>query len=101
ENDMISNLATSLYTTEVDWDKAIADGVADYVGDFSKIEAKEYSIEALDYRYILVGAARYPYDENGDDFTVDGKFDRTGANQVQRTKWYFQLREDLFFEDGT
>lgn len=101
ENDMISNLATSLYTTEVDWDKAIADGVADYVGDFSKIEAKEYSIEALDYRYILVGAARFPYDENGDDFTVDGKFDRTGASQVQRTKWYFQLREDLFFEDGT
>src|SRR5690606_2529717 len=41
ESDMISNLATSLYATEVDWDKAIADGVDDYVGEFSKIEAKE------------------------------------------------------------
>lgn len=101
EDQMIADLSTSLYATEVDWELAIADGVADYVGDFSKILAKEYSIEALDYQTILVGAKRFPYDSEGNDFTVDGKYDRTGATQVQRTKWRYEIREDIFFEDGT
>lgn len=101
EDQMIADLATSLYATEVDWDKAMSEGVADYVGDFSKIVAKEYSIEALDYSTILVGATRFPYDLDGNDFTVDGKYDRTGSTQVQKTVWRYDIREDIFFEDGT
>ena len=65
-------LVTPLYSTEVDWDKAIEEGVADYYGDFSKILAAEYSIEALDYRNIKVGAAKYPVDSKVTNTTPDG-----------------------------
>ncbi len=98
---LIDDLSTALYSTEVDWDKAIADGIADYVGDFSKVEAKEYSVEAFDYINILVGATSFPKDADGDDFTIDGKYDRLGATQVSRSEWVFEIRDDIYFEDGT
>lgn len=101
ENTLIGDLSTDLFSTEVDWDKAIADGVADFIGDFSKIEAAEFSIEALDYSYILVGATSYPKDADGDDHTVDGKYDRDGASQIKSSEWTFEIRNDIFFEDGT
>jgi oligopeptide transport system substrate-binding protein len=67
ENDIMSSLSTSLYSSEVDWGKAIEQGVADFVGDFSKIEAREFSIEALDFITILQGATSFPKDAAGSD----------------------------------
>jgi oligopeptide transport system substrate-binding protein len=93
-------MATQLYITEVDWDKAIADEVSDYVGDFSKIEDGTYSIEALDFIWKTLGATGFPSDESGEDFTIDGLYNRAGASQIRRTKWFYNIREDIFFEDG-
>ena len=102
ENAYIAMLATDLYSTEVDWAKAITQGVAAYPGDFSKIEAREFSIEALDYVNIKVGAARFPVDSTGDEhLTPDGKYDREGSTTFTDTKWTIHLRQDLKFEDGT
>jgi len=36
EDDFIDMLVTPIYTTEVDWAKAISEGIADYPGDFLK-----------------------------------------------------------------
>lgn len=102
EDTYIDNLVTPMYSTEVDWNKAIADGVADYIGDFSKITAKEFSIEALDYKQIKVGATHFPIDADGDEhLTEDGGYDREGAPLYKSLKWTFKIREDLKFEDGT
>lgn len=102
ETEYIGLMATPLYATEVDWDAAIDAGVADYVADFSKFTAKEFSIEALDYKHILVGATKYPYDSDGDEhLDENGNYDRQAATQVRKTKWTFDLNEALKFEDGT
>jgi oligopeptide transport system substrate-binding protein len=101
EDSIMGDMSTSLYSTEVDWDLAIEQGVADYVGDFSKIEAKEFSIDALDFSNILIGATSFPKDIDGDDFTVDGKYDRLIAAQTGRSEWIFEMRDDIFFENGT
>ncbi len=102
ESDFIEMMTTNLYGTEVDWDLAIEEGVADFPGDFSKIVAKEYSIEALDYKYILIGAARYPVDSQGEEhLDENGNYDRTLGTQITDTKWRYHLRDDVKFEDGT
>lgn len=102
EDDYIDMLVTPMYSTEVDWDLAISQGVADYYGDFSKVEKNEYSIEAFDYKYILVGAVKYPMDSKGDQhLTKDGQYDRAGATKFKDKEWTFEIREDLKFEDGT
>jgi oligopeptide transport system substrate-binding protein len=101
ENSIMSSLSTSLYTSEVDWDKAMEQGVANFVGDFSKIESQEYSIEALDFITILQGATSFPKNGRGNDFTIDGKYDRDNATKITSKEWTFELREDVFFEDGT
>lgn len=102
ESDYIEMMSSNLYGTEVDWDLAIKDGVADFPGDFSKIVAKEYSIEALDYKYILIGALRYPVDSQGEEhLDADGNYDRTLATQVTDSKWTYHLNPAVKFEDGT
>ena len=101
EDSIMGDMSTSLYSTEVDWDLAIEQGVADFVGDFSKIESKEFSIDALDFSNILIGAKSFPKDITGDDFTVDGKYDRLIAAQTGRSAWIFEMRDDIFFENGT
>jgi oligopeptide transport system substrate-binding protein len=101
ENSIMNDMSTPLFTTEVDWDLAMSQGVADFVGDFSKIESGDFSIDALDFNNILVGATSFPKDIEGDDFTVDGKYDRIIAAQTQRTEWVFEMRDDIFFENGT
>jgi len=101
ENDIMSSLSTTLYSSEVDWGKAIEQGVADFVGDFSKIEAREFSIEALDFITILQGATSFPKDAAGNDYTIDGKYDRENATKITSTEWTFEIRDDIFFEDGT
>jgi oligopeptide transport system substrate-binding protein len=102
EDDFIDMMVTPMYSTEVDWAKAIEDGVADYIGDFSKIEAKEFSIEAFDYHYIKVGATRFPMDEEGNEYlTPEGTYDRDNASKITADSWIYHIREDLKFEDGT
>lgn len=106
EDAFIDLLSTALYSSstsnvEVDWDKAIEDGIADFPGDFSKFENQEYSIEALDYHIVLIGAVNYPIDSEGNEhLTADGKYDREGAPAIKDTEWTFNIREDLMFEDG-
>jgi oligopeptide transport system substrate-binding protein len=101
ENDIMSSLSTTLYSSEVDWDKAIEQGVAEFKGDFSKIEAKEFSVESLDFITILQGAETFPQDIEGNDYTLPGgKYDRDNATKVSKTEWIYNLREDIFFEDG-
>ena len=101
EDAIMGDMSTPLYSTEVDWDAAIEKGIADFPGDFSKIEDGEYVIDALDFSNILIGAKSFPKDIEGNDFTVDGKYDRILAAQTGRTEWIFEMREDIFFENGT
>jgi oligopeptide transport system substrate-binding protein len=94
-------MVTDMYTTEVDWAKAIEDGVADAPGDFSKIEAGEFSVDALDYVNVLLGAAAWPADADGEQhLTEDGTYDRDNGTSTMSTEWTFQIRDDLFFENG-
>lgn len=102
EDTFINMLGTSMYAIEVDWDKAIADGVATEPGDFSKIEAKEFSVESLDYIRVLEGATRFPIDSEGEEYlTVDGLYDRDNAATFNDSEWTFHIRTDLVYEDGT
>jgi oligopeptide transport system substrate-binding protein len=101
EDSIMGDMSTSLYSTEVDWDLAISQGVADFIGDFSKIESGEFSVDSLDFSNILIGATSFPKDIDGDDFTVDGKYDRLIAAQTGRSQWIFEMRNDIFFENGT
>jgi oligopeptide transport system substrate-binding protein len=101
ENAIIDLMATPLYSTEVDWQKAINQGVADFPGDFSKIEAQQYSVEALDFVNILVGATQFPVDSTGNEhLTPEGRYDRTAATTFTDTEWTYHIREDLVFENG-
>jgi oligopeptide transport system substrate-binding protein len=102
EDAFIDLLSTALYSTEVDWEKAMEEGIADAPGDFSKFVAQEYSIEALDFHNILVGAVNFPIDSEGNEhLTAEGKYDREGATSIKDTEWTFNIRQDLVFEDGT
>jgi oligopeptide transport system substrate-binding protein len=98
---ILNELITPLYSTEVDWELAISEGVANYVGDLSKIESGLFSIDELHFKDILVGAKSFPKDSNGNNYTFDGKLDRMSANLNQSTEWTFELRDDVFFENGT
>ena len=60
KSDFMDMLSTPLYSTEIDWDKAVKENVADYPGDFSKIIAKQYSIDALDYQNIFSWRNKIP-----------------------------------------
>ncbi|NLC02670.1 MAG: hypothetical protein GX787_00125, partial [Tissierellia bacterium] len=103
ESDYMDLMTTPLYSSEIDWDKAIEDGVAEYAGDFSNIGTVDgFSIDALDYINILAGATRFPVDEYGDEhLTDDGKYDRDNASTYRSTKWTYHLNPDVVFEDGT
>jgi oligopeptide transport system substrate-binding protein len=101
ESTFINYLGTSLYSTVVDWDKAIEEGVADFPGDFSKIENKEFSVEALDTYTELTGAAMYPVDADGEQYLdEDGRYDRKTAVATKKTQWTITIRDDLTWEDG-
>lgn len=100
EQSFIGLLSTSLYGDEVAWDKAIADGVADYAGDFSKINSGEYGIMKLDYAYYLLGATAYPEDANGDDHIIDGVFDRQVAIEASSSIWTYHLNSNIKFQNG-
>lgn len=102
---LIQNMSTALYVNEVDWGKAIDDGIADYPGDFSKFGTGEgkFGIDLLKNHYILAGAAAYPKNEDGHDL-VDaetGEWDPDAAVTFMDDKWVVEIRSDLKFEDGT
>ena len=102
EDSYINMLSTDLYTTEVDWGKAIEQGVADFAGDFSKIEANTFSVEALDFKTILEGATNFPIDSDDDEhLDENGEYDRDAASTFKDTEWTFKIREDMVYEDGT
>lgn len=102
ETQIIDMLATPMFSTEVDWETAMDKGIADFPGDFSKVESGEFNIDAFDYHYILVGATHYPKDSEGDEhLTQDGKYDFRAASSFVDTEWTYTIREDLKFEDGT
>ena len=102
ELQLLNMMATPLYATEIDWGKAIQDGIANFPGDFSKIEDKQYSIELLQTHYVKIGATAFPKDSTGNEhLTVDHKFDIMLANNVWDNTWTISIRDDLVFEDGT
>jgi oligopeptide transport system substrate-binding protein len=102
ESSFMDMMKTTLYGSEIDWDKAIEEGIAEAPGDFSKIVNKEFSIDALDYVNIKVGATRFPVDSHGDEhLTPEGRYDRDAASQFKDTSWTYHLRNDVVFEDGT
>jgi oligopeptide transport system substrate-binding protein len=75
---MYGYLTDALYTGDIDWEKAIADGLATKVGDFSA------GVTSLPYARIPSMAAGEPQ-----------KMDEAGK------VWRITLRDDLEFEDGT
>lgn len=103
ENDILNLMSTPLYTQEVDWGKAIEEGIADYPGDFSKIGvgAGKYGIDLLKNHYILAGAASYPKNQHGHDLVGDdGRWDPDAAGNFMDTVWTVEIRNDLMFADG-
>lgn len=70
-------ISDTLYTGDYDWDKAIAEGIATEVGDFT-------NTAQLPFNYYPSMATERPIDVNGDG-----------------TTWRINLREDLEFADGT
>lgn len=100
---LIQLLSTRLYEEEVDWGKAIADGIAAYPGDFSKIGTGtgKFGIDLLKNHWTLAGAASYPKNQDGHDLVdEDGEWDQNAAANFQDTKWTVEIRPDMKFEDG-
>jgi oligopeptide transport system substrate-binding protein len=102
EDTYVDMMVTDLYTTEVDWDKAIAEGVASEILDFSKIADDTYSIDALDYINVKLGAVNFPIDSEGEEhLTEDGLYDRDNGTNITDTEWTYNIRQDMKFQDGT
>lgn len=104
EDVFMSDMATDYYSTVIDWEDAITRDLAKFPGDFSKFKAPDAPkalINQLKYKYVLVGGAAFPKDSTGDEHLLDGKFDYENANNFKDTKWTFEIRKDLKFENGT
>ena len=102
QSSFISLMTGGLYKSDVDWIKAMNEGVADYEGDFSKIISGDVNIEALDYNYSLDMAVGFPKDIDGYDYADEnGQINRREAASQMSTVWTVELRNDLKFEDGT
>lgn len=76
-SELFDYVTDSLYTGDYDWDKAIAEGTATKVGDFT-------NAASLPYARVPRMAAGEPVDVKGDG-----------------TVWEITLRTDLKFQDGT
>lgn len=101
EEELIKMMTTPLYDIEINWKKAIDKGLADFPGDFSKFENKQYSIDLLDYDYILIGGSKFPVNEYNEDGIFDGKIDHDLLKSVKGFVWTYEIKEGLIFEDGT
>lgn len=104
QGSMIGMLSGSLYTKDIDWDTAIADGLATKEGDFSKFstakEEREYQISQLGYKYNTEMADGWPVDAAGDDHSFNGQIDLELAAQVKSISWTFKIKKGLIFENG-
>ena len=105
ESDVYSYLVDSLYHTDYDWAKAIANGKAAYPGDFSQVrdrhtpENPEDGLIGMPYleRIYLLGMASVPYGVNlGTDFDKgSGELDAAASKEGYDNEWIIKLRKDL------
>ena len=111
DSDVYGFLTSSLYSGDYDWEKAMADGFADFPGDFSKIKSDRNPTGTVDmpsiaYKQTLLMAASYPYAVNaGTRNDVAGTFgqviDGEASKNTLDNEWIIELRDDLVFADGT
>ncbi len=104
ESALMDYMSTPLYGTDVDWEKAIEDGLATEPGDFSTID--ESNIGALLRMNVMYGAAQFPIavggDFDGEDGTdQNGKFSESLSREITSTTYRYKLNPDVLWEDGT
>ena len=109
-SDLADFLIGSWYGFDFDWAKGVAQGVAPAFYDFSKIRSGDFSINALEYNYVLDGIlAAFPTDPaTGESFARDefpldeGQYlDLPLARVETSTSWVYTFKPGLTFEDGT
>ena len=111
DSDVYDMLIDSLYHTDYNWAKAIADGNAAYPGDFSKFRDRNAEVDPndgllempyLSRIYDLGMASAFPYGVNlGLDFDLGiGALDEKASKENQDNEWIIKLRKDLVFADG-
>lgn len=98
-------LSAGMYDQDVDWSKAIKDGMAAYEGDFSKIKGKDgegqFLAAAFDYAYKPVLADGWPADADGNDYEKeDGSIDKELAGVVKSPTWTYKIKDNMKFENG-
>lgn len=102
-------LVGTLYSSDYNWDKAVAEGIATKARDFSKIKTstndttKPHLIDELGYIRTLSDAAKFPYAVTAkSDATVSGgKLDEEKSKALLDDTWRIEVRKDLKFVDGT
>ncbi len=106
QGSLFGYLSANFYSEEVDWDKAIAAGMADFEGDFSKFvdkngEGGPYLTAALEPKLIMRMAAAWPVDADGVSYEDEnGYLDIDLAKEILSISWTYKMREDLKFENG-
>jgi oligopeptide transport system substrate-binding protein len=109
-SDLADFLIGSWYGFDFDWAKGVAQGVAPAFYDFSRIRAGQFSINALEYNYVLDGIlAAFPTNPTTgesfarDEFPLDeGQYlDLPLARVETSSSWVYTFKPGLTFEDGT
>lgn len=106
QSSIISLLSGTFFAEEVDWDKAIAEGMAEYEGDFSRFKDKNgnggpFLTAALTPKLALNMAADWPVDADGQSYAdADGNLDIDLAKSIKSSQWTFTLKSGLKFENG-
>jgi oligopeptide transport system substrate-binding protein len=109
-SDLADFLEGVWYGFDFDWAKAVAQGVAPAFYDFSRVRSGQFSINALDYNYVLDGIlAEFPINSSTgesfarDEFPLDeGQYlDLPTARVETSTSWIYRFKPGQVFEDGT
>jgi oligopeptide transport system substrate-binding protein len=109
-SDLFGFLTGTWYGFDFDWAKGVAQGVAPKFYDFSRIRAGQFSINALEYNYVLDGIlAEFPKNPTTgqsfarDEFPLDsGQYlDLPTARVETSTSWIYTFKPGQTFEDGT
>jgi oligopeptide transport system substrate-binding protein len=109
-SDLADFLRGAWYSFDFDWAKGVANGVAPAFYDFSRIRSGQFSINALEYNYVLDGIlAAFPTNPaTGDSFARDefpldkGQYlDLPLARVETSSSWVYTLKPNQTFEDGT
>lgn len=99
-------LSAGMYEQDVDWKKAIAEGMAAHEGDFSQFRDKNgnggpHLAAALDYTYRPLLAEGWPVDAEGNDYALeDGSIDKELASSVKSLTWTYKIKDGIKFENG-